>query len=60
MGIVAPNIGTGASNIVTYHFQSVCSIYLIPLSEKALLCLRPEVIAAVGLQEIGSTEEQPQ
>lgn len=39
MGIVASNIGTEASNIVTYHFQPVCSIYLIPLSGRSPLCV---------------------
>lgn len=58
VGIVASNIGTEASNVVTYHFQPVCSIYLIPLSGKSLLCLRPGVIAAICLLESSFTEEQ--
>lgn len=58
--IVASNIGTPASNILTYHFQPVCSIYLIPLSGKNPLCLRPGVIAAICLLESSFIEEQLQ
>lgn len=32
---------------MTYHFQPVCSIYLNPLPENTLLCLRRGVIAAI-------------
>lgn len=60
VGIVASNIGTEASNILTYHFQPVCSIYLIPLPGKSPLCLRPGVIAAICLVERGFIEEQLQ
>lgn len=39
LGIIASNIGTEASNILKYHFQAVCSIYLIPLSgKKPIVC----------------------
>lgn len=32
--VAASNIGTEASNTLTYYFQAVCSIYLISLSGK--------------------------
>lgn len=54
--ILAPNIGTGASILLTYRLLSVRSIHLIPVSERASLCLKPGVIAADCLLEIGSIE----
>lgn len=50
-------IDTVTSKIVINHFQLVCSIYLIPHSERALLCLRPGVTAALCLLEICSVNE---
>lgn len=60
VGIVASNIGKEASNIVTYHFPPLCSIYMIPFSEKSLLCLSPGVIAAICLLESSFIQEQLQ
>lgn len=57
--IVASNIGTEASNTLTYYFQAVCSIYLISLSlERDLLCMTPGVIAAICLLESSFIGEQ--